>query len=582
MQSLFVSTRRIVVCAGIVGLAGAHCSTASSDPGSASEGQEVSSTQAGPVHPAASSGLCLDVVGQSTANGAGVQVWSCSGNANQRWTYDGTNLRVYGTKCLDVANGNAANGAKLQIWDCVSGDANQKWTLSGSLLQWTGKGKCMDLTNGAAQNGTPIQTWGCTANDENQSWSFPSSAGSGSSSGSGSGSGSGAGSSSGSSGGGVSSCDPNAWVYLGSNANACDGHVGEACGWTTSNEEQGYTCQTVSWGTGCEANGTVCPGGSGSGGGSSGGSSGSGSGSSSGGSPPPPSAIDYAPYFPTWVWGGSGYAFSGLNDMLKKGGPKEVTIAFVLSNGGCNTTQDIEDNLGDVKAFIAAGGHVKASFGGADGNYVESACGSASALASALEGFVDATGITDLDFDIEQGPMETSAVNAMRGQALKQVQASRGIEVAFTLPCNPPPGGGLDSSGTSVVEGALNAGVTISHVNLMTMDFGDQYGGQALGPVVTGALSDGHGQLLNLVPGISSAAAWKMLGVIPMIGKNDDSEVFSLTDAQTLETFAVQNGIGLVSFWSIDRDQPGSDYNYSSTVQSTDFAFHAILSQVTK
>jgi hypothetical protein len=178
--------------------------------------------------------------------------------------------------------------------------------------------------------------------------------------------------------------------------------------------------------------------------------------------------------------------------------------------------------------------------------------------------------------------METDAVNAMRGQALKKVQDDKGIKVAFTLPCNPPPGGGLDSQGLSVVRGALSAGVTVSHVNFMTMDFGDQFGGQPLGPVVTGALSNGHAQILSLIPGISSAAAWKMVGVTPMIGKNDDSEVFSLTDAQTLETFAVQNNIGLVSFWSIDRDQPGTDYNYSSTVQSTDFAFDAVLSQVTQ
>ena len=32
-----------------------------------------------------------------------------------------------------------------------------------------------------------------------------------------------------------------------------------------------------------------------------------------------PGVSDYAPYFPTWVWGGSGYAFTGLADMLEEG-----------------------------------------------------------------------------------------------------------------------------------------------------------------------------------------------------------------------------------------------------------------------
>jgi len=293
-------------------------------------------------------------------------------------------------------------------------------------------------------------------------------------------------------------------------------------------------------------------------------------------------AIDYAPYFPTWVWGGGGYAFTSLADLQKKAGLNEVTIAFVLSNGGCTTTQDIEQNLADVKAFEAAGGHVKASFGGADGSYVESGCKDAASLATAIEGFVTATGITDLDFDIEQDPMLTDAVNAMRGQALATVQKSKGIHVAFTLAANPPPGGGLTAQGLSVVSHALSAGVTVSHVNFMTMDYGDSYGGSALAPVVIGSLNDGHTQLMSLASGISSADAWGMVGVIPMIGKNDDSEVFSLADAMSVTQFAITNHIGLVSFWSIDRDQPGTDYNNASTVQTTNFAFDDVFEAVTQ
>jgi chitinase len=297
---------------------------------------------------------------------------------------------------------------------------------------------------------------------------------------------------------------------------------------------------------------------------------------------PTQAKIDYAPYFPTWVWGGSGYSFTGLADLQKKAGLNEVTIAFVLSNGGCNTTQDIEQNMSDVQAFVAAGGHLKASFGGADGAYVESQCKTASTWAQAIEDFVDATGITDLDFDIEQDPVLTDSVNKMRGQALALAQKAKGIKVAFTLAANPSPGGGLTSQGQSVVSNALAAGVVVSHVNLMTMDYGDSFGGMPLAPVVIGSLNDGHAQIMSLVPGISSATAWGMVGVIPMIGKNDDSEVFSLDDAKTLAQFAKTNQLGLVSFWSIDRDQPGTDYNNASTVESTNFAFDDILQAVTQ
>jgi chitinase len=48
-----------------------------------------------------------------------------------------------------------------------------------------------------------------------------------------------------------------------------------------------------------------------------------------------------------------------------------------------------------------------------------------------------------------------------------------------------------------------------------------------------------------------------MVGVTPMIGQNDDpAEVFTEADAHTLVSFAQQNHLGRLAFWSVDRDQP--------------------------
>ncbi|HEX3695136.1 MAG TPA: hypothetical protein VH374_07075 [Polyangia bacterium] len=298
--------------------------------------------------------------------------------------------------------------------------------------------------------------------------------------------------------------------------------------------------------------------------------------------PPAPSTNppgDLAPYLPIWTWGADGLPYGDLADLKKKTGLPGVTIAFVLADGGCQASGDITDNLGDVKAFIKAGGHVKASFGGQEGTYVESRCNSAGALAAAISDFVDATGITDLDFDIEQDPMLTDAVNAMRAQALKMVQDSKHIKVAFTLEAEDHTAksmGGLNSSGQSVVRAAVTAGLQISHVNFMTMDFGDNYGDQPLAPVVIGSLTDGHTQLMNLVPGLTSDQAWAMVGVIPMIGQNDDAGAFSLDDARAVAQFAISNRIGLVAFWSTDRDCDGC-----SGVDQNDFDFTRIFSAVT-
>lgn len=60
-------------------------------------------------------------------------------------------------------------------------------------------------------------------------------------------------------------CDPSAWVYMGDNPSACEGRIGESCGWTSSNEGQGYHCQATSWGAGCEPGGQTCSGGGSSG-----------------------------------------------------------------------------------------------------------------------------------------------------------------------------------------------------------------------------------------------------------------------------------------------------------------------------
>jgi hypothetical protein len=294
----------------------------------------------------------------------------------------------------------------------------------------------------------------------------------------------------------------------------------------------------------------------GAGGTSSGGSSGmmsGGSGGASGGSAgmvgTPTGKTEYAPYYEI---GSDTGAFKNLTDLKTKAGVNDVTLAFVLSGGGCNTDKTISDDLSDIKAFIAAGGHVKASFGGADGKYVEAGCTDAASLATAYGNFVDATGITDLDFDTEQSAVETAAVNTMRGQALKMAQDSKHIQVSFTLQTDES---GLDKGARSVVSAAVAAGVSIYHVNLMVMDYGDMTAGKAIAPIAIGSLNGANTQLKAIIPSLTTEQAWAMLGATPDIGQNDDNEIFSLQDATDLTAFAVQNKLGLITFWNIQRDQ---------------------------
>ena len=95
----------------------------------------------------------------------------------------------------------------------------------------------------------------------------------------------------------------------------------------------------------------------------------------------------------------------------------------------------------------------------------------------------------------------------------------------------------------------------------MTMDYGTS--GTEMGTAANQALDATAGQLESIY-GISASAAYAMLGNTPMIGQNDTSgEIFTLADASTVESYAAQQGIALLSFWAEGRDNggcPGAHY----------------------
>jgi hypothetical protein len=118
------------------------------------------------------SGRCIDVPNSTTTNGTQVQLWDCSGGANQRWTYTAAKqLTVYGNKCLDASGGGTANGTTVIIWDCHGG-LNQQWNVNadGAVVN-VGSGLCVDANGAATANGTRIILWSCNGGT-NQQWSF--------------------------------------------------------------------------------------------------------------------------------------------------------------------------------------------------------------------------------------------------------------------------------------------------------------------------------------------------------------------------------------------------------------------------
>ncbi|WP_243740979.1 non-reducing end alpha-L-arabinofuranosidase family hydrolase [Streptomyces sp. 8K308] len=121
------------------------------------------------------SGKCLDVPGQSTADGTQTQLWDCWGASNQQWTLSPSGeLSVYSgssRRCLDALGGGTENGTAAIIWTC-NGGSNQRWTLNGDgTIRSVQSGLCLDVSGWGTANGTPVHLWTCHGG-ANQQWTL--------------------------------------------------------------------------------------------------------------------------------------------------------------------------------------------------------------------------------------------------------------------------------------------------------------------------------------------------------------------------------------------------------------------------
>lgn len=200
------------------------------------------------------------------------------------------------------------------------------------------------------------------------------------------------------------------------------------------------------------------------------------------------------------------------------------------------------------------------SLGGANGNDLSKAC-DITQLISSYEHIIDIYHPNGLDFDIENGTAKVD--NIM--QALQQIQiAHPTLTLSFTLPVMPE---GLTAEGQHILQQAKMANLHYA-VNIMTMDYGPTYTND-MGQYAIEAATHLFTYLKNLYPEQSEEVLWKMIEVTPMIGINDvNVEAFTLSNADTLRTFAKQNHLNGLSMWSIARDNPCDDQWTSSICSS--------------
>ncbi|MEV5348321.1 glycoside hydrolase family 66 protein [Streptomyces achromogenes] len=117
-------------------------------------------------------GKCAEAKDGANANGTPAQLATCTGTDRQKWTLNGTELRVLG-KCLDVEGGYTANGTKTHLWDCGGYDS-QKWAFqSNGTLKNLKSGRCLDIENQSTADGARLHLWDC-GGWNSQKWSLTS------------------------------------------------------------------------------------------------------------------------------------------------------------------------------------------------------------------------------------------------------------------------------------------------------------------------------------------------------------------------------------------------------------------------
>src|SRR5262249_18828288 len=137
-----------------------------------------------------------------------------------------------------------------------------------------------------------------------------------------------------------------------------------------------------------------------------------------------------------------------------------------------------------VNKLRAKGGDVMISFGGEGGTELGQAIQDVNQLQQAYQQVINEYALTHVDFDIEgAAARDNSGSIDRRSQAiagLEQAAAAAGkeLQVYFTLPTSS--GGLMANEGLNVLQSALNNGVKIAGVNIMTMNYCDgvNYDGQ--------------------------------------------------------------------------------------------------------
>jgi hypothetical protein len=254
---------------------------------------------------------------------------------------------------------------------------------------------------------------------------------------------------------------------------------------------------------------------------------------------------------------------------------KTVSLAFATGECGSENWGGIQGAAmasANASLLTQAGIKYVLSTGGANGVF---SCGSDAGMETFISRWASPN-LIGIDFDIEAGQSQDIINNLVQriktaeknhpglrfSLTLATLAASRaGSTTAQSLGAGAPDSFNVfgDNAMTAVknifgFNGSAASWPSFITVNLMTMDFGAA--GAGICVVSNGACQMGQSAIqaaFNLRD--KFGVPLSNIELTPMIGGNDNqAELFTLQDADTVAKFAIANGLAGVHYWSYDRD----------------------------
>jgi hypothetical protein len=262
-----------------------------------------------------------------------------------------------------------------------------------------------------------------------------------------------------------------------------------------------------------------------------------------------------------------------LSTIAEVSGARTLTLVSALPSAGglCDLkwggTVEPKAYANEIAAGLSSGIGLIASIGATNGVDLAHACGSVAALETQLTKVLD-LGVRSVDVTVGGASLADGLANARLAQVVVRLKAQYpGLGISYTLPA--AVSGGASATAESITKplvAAENAGAVIDRVNVVPVDVAAPLDilKPLLGRVGTADMVDSlltaaigvHDQIMK-IQGLDAAAAWRVLGVTPVIGGGDLAGKPSqmVGSVGRMADFAKSKGLGLIGFLPLNTGQ---------------------------